>query len=69
MFNTVDAIETVNTNSIEIGDYILISVHSFMSGVLTSNSTKGWCSPINGRYNGGCFNGSKGVGDWEIILF
>lgn len=68
MFNAVDAIETVNTNSVKIGDYIIIYEHNSLSGVITSNSLTGWCSPINGRYNGSCFNGSKGIGDWEIIL-
>lgn len=64
-----DAIKNVNKNNVIIGDYIIVSVHDRMSGVLTSNSLSGWCSPINGRYNGGCFNGSTGIGDWEIKLF
>lgn len=63
-----DAIETVNTNNVEIGTYVIIMPHAQTSGIITSNSSSGWCSPINGRYNGTCFNGSRGIGDWEIIL-
>ncbi len=47
----------------------MIISHPRTSGIITSNSYVGECSPINGRYNGGCFNGYKGIGDWEIRLF
>ncbi len=69
VFHISEAIESVNTNDVEIGDYIIIMSHPRTSGIITSNSSVAWCSPINGRYNGGCFNGSKGIGDWEIRLF
>ncbi len=69
IFNVSEAIESVNKNNVEIGNYIMIISHPRTSGIITSNSYVGECSPINGRYNGGCFNGYKGIGDWEIRLF
>ncbi len=68
LLNTSEAIESVNTNNVKVGDYIVIRSDNRISGVITSNSLTAWCSPINGRYNGSCFNSSKGIGDWEIIL-
>ena len=66
--DTLEAIEVVNTNNVAIGRYIIIISSGQTSGIITSDSLSGWCSPTNGRYNGSCYNGSRGIGEWEIIL-
>jgi hypothetical protein len=68
LLDTLEAKEIVNKNNVYVGRYILIVSSSKTSGIVTSDIKSGWCSPINGRYNGSCFNNSKGIGDWEIIL-
>jgi hypothetical protein len=58
-----------NINNITIGHYVHYVNHSSVSGLVFSNFTaEPWCSPLNGRYVGGCANGNYGVGNWNIYI-
>jgi hypothetical protein len=59
----------INTSNKTIGNTVHYVNYPTVSGLVFSNVTSApWCSPINGRYNGGCANGSVGVGDWKIFV-
>ena len=39
-----------------------------MSGLIVGYGTQPWCSPVDGRYNGVCKNGSTGKGNWLMYV-
>ena len=59
----------INTGFYNVGSSVHYVNDPTISGIIFSNFTNTpWCSPINGRYNGSCANGSYGIGDWKIYI-
>ena len=58
-----------NPNNVNLGTYVHTVIHSSASAIIFSNITSApWCSPIHGRYNGGCGNGNYGIGAWSVYV-
>ena len=59
----------INTGNLNVGSKVHYVNYYTVSGLVFSNvAGDPWCSPINGRYNGGCANGNYGIGDWKIYI-
>ena len=46
----------------------LSDTSSIVIGNKYSTTIDPWCSPLHGRYNGGCINSSVGIGNWLLLV-
>jgi hypothetical protein len=68
-FWNISTATVTNINNVVLGTMVHYRNYSTISGLIFSNaSAEPWCAPIHGRYNGTCFNGSNGFGDWKIYM-
>lgn len=48
--------------------YLNLAYNAAFSGIIVGTSDQPWCGILHGRYNGSCINGSRGSGNWLLMV-